>query len=556
MGKIRLILLPLAFLAFISFSEAQNRYAVYFKYKPQSGFTLSNPGEYLSPKALQRRQREGISADSLDLPVAKKYEEEVANKASYLLYSSKWLNASVVIADETQVKSINELPFVEKVELVARGFTPPPSGRLKNYLRVTASSSVNCEVPKLNARITEVEQNQSYQFQNEVIGIDVMHEEGFTGKGITIAVFDAGFPGVNQANGFQGLIANGQIVGQKDFIRPWNPSVFTDHPHGTNVLSLIGANEPGVLVSGAYESEFVLVITEEVATEYRIEEINWVRGAEYADSLGVDIISSSVGYWDFDDPSMNYTLADLDGKTATITKGASIAADRGILVVNSVGNYGSRGTSSLVAPADADGILAIGSVNSNLSVSGFSSRGPTGDGRLKPDLVAYGESPILLRANGTSGAASGTSFSAPQVTALAAGLWQARPEWKKDELIQRLLESASNFETPDNNLGYGIPSFYQAYFGEVLSAEVEEEVLWKVFPNPLSGEELMIYFGNGLESQFELIDLTGKVLIQSKLIRSDIKSPFIVQLSGVKPGLYLVQMSDGLQFKQTKLLKQ
>lgn len=556
MGKIKLCLLPLIFLAFISFSKAQNRYAVYYKYKPQSEFTLSNPEEYLSAKALQRRQREGVSADSLDLPVARKYEERVESQASYLLYSSKWLNASVIIADESQVKSIAALPFVEKVELVAYGFTPPPSGRLKNYLRVSASSSVNCEEPKLNARITEVGQNQSYQFQNEVIGIDVMHEEGFTGKGITIAVFDAGFPGVDQAKGFQGLIANGQIVGQKDLIRPWNPSVFTDHPHGTNVLSLIGANDPGVLVSGAYESDFVLVITEEVATEYRIEEINWVRGAEYADSLGVDIISSSVGYWDFDDPSMNYTLADLDGKTATITKGASIAADKGILVVNSVGNYGSRGTSSLVAPADASGILAIGSVNSNLAVSGFSSRGPTGDGRLKPDLVAYGESPILLRANGTSGAASGTSFSAPQVTALAAGLWQARPEWKKDELIQRLLESGSNFENPDNNLGYGIPSFYQAYFGEILSSENEEKVEWKVFPNPLSGEDLMIYFGTGLESQFELIDLTGKVLIQSRLIRENVKSPFIVQLPSLKSGLYLVQMSDGVRVEQTKLLKQ
>ncbi|GMQ28468.1 S8 family peptidase [Algoriphagus confluentis] len=556
MGKIKSVLFALAFLAFISFSEAQNRFAVYYKYKPQSGFTLSNPGEYLSAKALQRRQREGLSADSLDLPVAKKYEEVVSSQATYLLYSSKWLNASVVIAEESQAKVLEALPFVDRVELVARGSIPPPSGRVKNYLRVSASSSVNCEDPKLNSRITEVGANQSYQFQNEILGIDVMHEEGFTGKGITIAVFDAGFPGVNQAKGFQNLMANGQIIGQKDLIRPWNPSVFTDHPHGTNVLSLIGANDPGVLVAGAYESEFVLVITEEVATEYRIEELNWVRGAEYADSLGVDIISSSVGYWDFDDPSMDYTVSDLDGNTATITKGASIAANKGILVVNSVGNYGARGTSSLVAPADAIGILAIGSVNSSLDVSGFSSRGPTGDGRLKPDLVAYGESPILLRANGTSGAASGTSFSAPQVTALAAGLWQARPEWKKAELIQRLLESASKFENPDNNFGYGIPNFYQAYFGEILSAETEEEVEWKVFPNPLVGEELKIYFGTGLESQFELIDLTGKVLIQTKLIRSEAKSPYVVQLSGVKPGLYLVQMTDGLLVNQAKLLKQ
>jgi subtilisin family serine protease len=382
-----------------------------------------------------------------------------------------------------------------------------------------------------------------------------MHAEGYTGKGVTIAVFDAGFPGTNTASPFAHLFTKNQIVGQRDFVRPWNSGVFMDNQHGTNVLSLIAANEPGKLVSGAYDSDYILVITEEVATEYRVEEFNWVRGAEYADSLGVDIINSSVGYWDFDDPSMDYTVKDLDGKTAVITKGASIAAQKGILIVNSVGNYGGRGASSLVAPADAKGILSVGSVNTDLARSGFSSQGPTADGRLKPELVTFGGSPVLVRFNGAVGASSGTSFSAPQITALAAGLWQAKPEWKKDELIENLLRSGTQYKKPDNLLGYGIPNFYQALYGEILSLEEAVEIEWKVYPNPLVSDVISIHFGTGLQSTFELIEMTGKTLITSELSRNSSKTAYQVQLNGIRPGLYLIQMREGAYIKQTKLLR-
>jgi subtilisin family serine protease len=352
------------------------------------------------------------------------------------------------------------------------------------------------------------------------------------------------------------LISNNQIVGQRDFVRPWNAEVFMDNQHGTNVLSLIAANEPGKLVSGAYDSDYILVITEEVATEYRVEEYNWVRGAEYADSLGVDIINSSVGYWDFDDPAMNYTLEDLDGKTAVITQGASIAAQKGILIVNSVGNYGGRGVSSLVAPADANGILSVGSVNTDLSRSGFSSQGPTGDGRMKPELAAFGASPVLIRSNGTVGSSNGTSFSAPQIAALAAGLWEARPEWTKDELIENLIRSATQFENPDNLLGYGIPNFFDAYYGEILALEDVENIEWKVYPNPLATDEISIQFGTGLKSNFTLLDMTGKALIEQELSRTDAKSPYRVLLNGIKPGMYLIQMQEGTYIKHTKLIRQ
>lgn len=554
MERIKFGLGTLIFILITLVSQAQDRYAVYFKYKPQESLSLSSPQNFLTAKALERRNREGIQADSLDLPVSGKYLASVSEVANYVLYASKWMNAAVLVTDEAGLDKLKALPFVEKVELVAKGFLPNPSARMRYKVFASVTLETNCENPKFNTRELAIS-NNNYDFQNQLIGIDKMHEEGYTGAGVAIAVFDAGFPGTNNATSFGHLFTNNQIVGQRDFVRPWNTEVFIDNQHGTNVLSLIAANEPGKLVSGAYDADYILVITEEVATEYRVEEFNWVRGAEYADSLGVDIINSSVGYWDFDDPSTNYTIEDLDGKTAIITRGATIAAQKGILIVNSVGNYGGRGTSSLVAPADAEGILSIGSVNTDLSRSGFSSQGPTGDGRLKPELVAFGASPVLIRSNGTPGASSGTSFSAPQIAALAAGLWEARPDWTKDELIENLLRSATQYNEPDNLLGYGIPNFYDALYGEILSVEDEETIEWKIYPNPLSLDELTIQFGTGLSSAFELIDMTGKSLLKSELSRSNFKSPYRVKLDGIKPGLYLVQMQEGAYIKQTKLLK-
>jgi subtilisin family serine protease len=322
------------------------------------------------------------------------------------------------------------------------------------------------------------------------------------------------------------------------------------------VLSLIASKSPTILLAGAPDADYILVMTEEMDSEYRVEEYNWVRGAEFADSLGVDIISSSVGYWDFDDVSMNYTVADLDGETATITKGATIAASKGILVINSSGNYGS-GVSTLVAPADAKGILAIGSVNKDLSVSGFSSRGPTGDGRIKPDLVTFGNGVSLVRSNGNVGFASGTSFAAPQITALAAGLWQAKPDWTKDRLIENLLASGSQADKPDNLIGFGIPNFREALYGEILSVEEnKEEHLWKVFPNPLVADQLQIRFGTALSSEFSLLDLNGRTLINAELIRSSPKEPYQIRLEGLKQGLYVIQIQDGNQIKQAKLFRQ
>lgn len=525
----------------------QNRYAIHYKFKPQTTYSLDNPSEFLSPMAVERKSRFGVTLDSLDLPVSTKNIEKINPLIIDILYHSNWLNASIVIANPEAIEQILDLDIIEDVVLAAPGFVE--NGRISTKTG-EKGFSFNLKSKKNKS------EGAPFEFQNQLLGIPEMHEEGYRGKGVTVAVFDAGFPGVNTIPALSHIIEEGRLLGGKNFVHPWDEDIFKYNQHGSNVLSLIASNDPESLLAGAPESNYILCITEEVPTEFRIEEYNWVKAAEYSDSLGVDIINSSLGYWDFDDPEMDYIFEDMDGETALITKGANIASDKGILVVTSVGNYGSRGASSLTAPADAKGIIAVGSVNGDLERSAFSSQGPTADGRVKPELTTNGNQVWLIRSNGNLGRATGTSFSAPQIAALAAGLWQAKPDWNKEKMLNALLESADNFESPDNDFGYGIPNFTKAYLGEILNIPLEEkEEDWKVFPNPISGNSLFINFGNNQQGEFSLFDMQGKVLSQLKVKRNSPKEPFLIDLPVLSNGMYIVEMQAGNQVRRTKLLK-
>ncbi|PSL02312.1 S8 family serine peptidase [Cecembia rubra] len=526
--------------------KAQNRYAIHYKYKPQLTFSLENPLDFLTTPSIERRIREGVTLDSLDLPVSEKYIALIRPFVDQMLYHSNWMNASVVIAKEDLVKKMQALDFVDSVVLIAKGFVP--EGRQLNSNNPLTGMKAN---KKKSLAITEA----PFDFQNALLGIKEMHELGYTGKGITVAIFDAGFPGVDQIPAFAHLFKNNQILGGKDFVDVWNNNVFTKNQHGTNVLSLMAANDPEVLLAAAPDAKYILCITEEVPTEFRVEEYNWVKAAEYADSLGVDIINSSLGYWDFDDPFMDYSLDDMDGETAVISKGASIASEKGILVVTSVGNYGNRGQRSITAPADAKGILSVGATNMGMDRAFFSSQGPTADGRIKPDVSTYGEQVWLIRSSGNLGRSSGTSFSAPQVAAFAAGLWQAKPKWTKSELIDEILKSSSQSDKPDNLLGYGIPNFARAYYGPVLGGITVEEQEWKIYPNPLKGSELYIKFGQNIDGEFSLIDLKGNILSRASLSRRDSRDAFMVEIPELPVGVYIVELQSGSDIKRTKLMK-
>jgi subtilisin family serine protease len=528
---------------------AQDRYAVFFKFKPQKEYSLASPSKFLTEKAIQRRVREKFAVDSLDLPVTAAYLQGISAYSQELLYVSKWLNAAVVVTDAAGKKNMEALPFVQKVEWVAKGFIAKTGNRTVPEISQKPTKNQKWAIEE------SYREAAAYDFQNDLLGIPAMHQAGFTGKGITVAVFDSGFPGLDKAVPFAHVFTNKQVVGQLNVVRPWIKEVFRDNEHGTQVSSLILANQAGTLVAGAHQAQVIFAITEDVATEYPVEELNWVRAAEYADSLGVDIINSSLGYLDFDDPSLTYTTAQLDGKTTYVTRGATLAAKRGILVVNSVGNYGSAGSSSLVAPADAQGILAVGSVNSSSVVSTFSSRGPTADGRVKPELVAFGQSPVLIRGSGQVSSAAGTSFSAPQLTALAAGLWEAKPNWTKDELLTSLIKSGTQYAAPDQNLGYGIPNFRGAYYGALLGLNEEIESGSSIYPNPLRSESLHIRFGKELRVTLQILDGSGRRVVEQVGERNTIQQPFVFYLSDLPSGIYFLQLLDGKEIAYKKLIK-
>lgn len=515
-----------------SVSHAQDRYAVHYHYKPQTNHSLNAPEDFLLEKALARRAKEGVAVDSTDLPVSPQYIARLLPLVSKVQYHSKWLNASIVVATAEQIDEVAALPFVHKTELVARGFYMDTYGGKKESLKIPVSFRVKSK------RV------EAYDFQNEILGIQEMHGEGFTGAGVTIAVFDAGFTHADKISGMQHLFEQDRIIATRDFVTPGAEDVFRADAHGTASLSVMAAFEPGQLVAGAYDAAYILCITEDVQSEYRIEEYNWVRAAEFADSLGVDIINSSLGYNLFDDSGMNYSREDLDGKTAIITQGAALAAKKGILVVSSAGNEGNGSWKTITAPADADGILAVGSVTSKLDRSSFSSTGPTADGRIKPDLVALGSGVTIWRQVESPGSSSGTSFSSPQVAALAAGLWQAKPEWTRAQLIERLLASGSRAEDPDTDLGYGVPNFLDAYYGEVLGLEPGEKQRSFIYPNPLGGNELFIHYGNEKECDFRMINTQGQIIADRDLTRNSPQNPYQVKLPNTPPGLYFIECRE------------
>ncbi|HLT06556.1 MAG TPA: S8 family serine peptidase [Cyclobacteriaceae bacterium] len=536
--SIGLMVMILMFGSSIGF--AQDRYAIHYRYKPQTDYHLDVPEELMLAKAVNRRLREGVSLDSTDLPVSPKYIEELKPLVSKIQYHSKWLNASVVVATAEQIAFLEALPFVDRAELVAKGFYDASHGGKMESGRIPVSISLKSK------------KDNSYDLQNEILGIPAMHDMGFTGEGITIAVFDAGFNNADKISGMQHLFDKNRIIAMRDFVGPEERDVFHTDGHGTAALSVMAAYQPRQLVAGAYDAQYVLCITEDVRSEYRIEEYNWVRAAEFADSLGVDIINSSLGYNRFDDARMNYAKEDLDGKTAIITQGAVLAARKGILVVSSAGNEGNGSWQTLTAPADGDGVLAVGAVNNQLQKSSFSSTGPTADGRIKPDLVALGSNVTIWRQVDSPNISSGTSFSSPQIAALAAGLWQAKPEWTRAQLMERLLKSGSQANDPDTELGYGVPNFTSAYFWDDLEpGEVAKSYL---FPNPLDGDELFIHHGKDTDCMVRIIHPQGQVIADGNLHRSTANLPYKVRMKNIKPGLYIVECRDKWLRKNYRLL--
>lgn len=539
--------LALVFLFSLNIAKglAQDRYAVHYKYKPSGALGLDQAESLISPKSIERRVRDNVLLDSTDLPVATKYIEAIGPFVDQFIYHSKWLNASIIQASEESIKEISSLDFVGEVILVAKGEGGTSERSTKNY-----------KVNKKKKRSRHSIAASDFEFQNSILGISAMHEAGITGAGVLVAVFDAGFLNVDKIPAFKHLFSEQKIYATRDFVLPDSKNVFRTDTHGTGSLSLMASYDPENLIAGAYGASYILCITEDVASEYRIEEYNWVKAAEYADSLGVEVINSSLGYNYFDDESMNYSKEDLDGKTAIITIGAHMAAKKGILVVSSAGNEGNISWETITVPSDAENILAIGAINSRFNKAGFSSVGPSADNRIKPELVAYGAGVTLWRHEEGTSNSSGTSFSAPQVAALAAGLREANPTWTNKKLREQILLSGSQFSQPDNELGYGVPDFSRAMFGKLIEeGEPKGETIAKLYPNPLTKDELLIEFGTSLSCTMKLFASDGKLVSVLELERSKSNFPYSASMKVLNPGIYLVELQDDSSVSTVKLWK-
>ncbi|MTI38508.1 S8 family peptidase [Fulvivirga lutimaris] len=521
MERFKAILSFLLILA-ASLSFGQARYVVHLKDKSNSPFEVSNPSEYLSNRAIERRTAQNIEITEEDLPVNPGYVDEIENTGAEVFFKSKWFNNVLVQATEAEVASIELLAFVDSVEFVAPG-----------------------EKLKSNSRVGGLEDGEGTEaletdFQNNLIGVGELQNEGFLGEGVIIAFMDGGFLGVDNTSPFEHLFIDNKIKHQYNLVEN-DDNPFQYLQHGTQVLSAVVAQIPDSYKGVAPQADIMLFVTEDDSgsrPEFRIEEYNFLYATEMADSAGVDIINASVGYTMFDFDYMSYTYEQMDGNTTVITRAAEKAFTKGILVVTSAGNEGTSSWKHVTAPADGPNVLSVGSVESNLSKSSFSSFGPTADGRVKPDLMAYGRSAAVIGQNGSVGSNSGTSFASPQIAGLAALLWQKNPELTNKELFDLLLSLGSQSENPNNLFGHGIPNFTEGVTG--ITDLTEQEVV--VHPNPFSGRIEIQGLKSGNVYTYSIIDSSGKMLRTGSLEVNHDES-VTLDLVDLYSGIYILKVN-------------
>ena len=395
-----------------------------------------------------------------------------------------------------------------------------------------------------------------------MLNLQYLHKEGFRGQGMLIAILDAGFYKVNELAAFDSIRINKQIIATYDFVDK-DTSVYDAATHGMMVLSTIAGNLPGEFVGTAPKANFLLLRTEQTASEYLIEEHNWAVAAEYADSMGVDIINSSLGYNNFDDTLQSHHYQDMDGNTTIISRAADLAAKKGILVVSSAGNEGFSDWRYITAPADADSILSVGAVTEDKNIAFFSSAGPTSDGQIKPDVCALGMPAAVCAADGSINSSSGTSFSAPITTGAISCLWQAHPELNNMQIIDAIRRSADRYGQPDTLFGYGIPDFYAAHIYLNTIGKIDEHTnnFLNIFPNPFKNSLNIVFYSNNIQvpysSILEVFDTHGKKILEQKFTDSETKYKIyrIDFNEKLSKGLYIIRFTANNKVLQQKLIK-
>lgn len=441
------IFLLLLISVFQSVASPRYRFRVYLHTKGEAGYRVDKPEAFLSAEAIARRERMGIAVEADDCPIAPAILDQLAQTGVKPILTSKWMRTVVVESEDYGVEqTLRQLPMVDSVQFVWQGEATAPLDRVESGERLAPTKE-----PKKSP--------YGYALgQIKLLNGLKLHRAGFRGQGMRVAVIDAGFLNADRMRVFDSL----RLLGTYNVVSP-GQSVFAEDEHGTKVLSCLAANAPGWMVGTAPEASYWLIKSEDSRSEYPIEEDYYVAALEFADSVGVAVVSSSLGYYTFDDDSLSYTQADLDGHTAFISRAAHRAAEKGLLLFSSAGNEGNSTWEKITFPADTEGILTVGSMTSQKERSRFSSKGLTADGRIKPDLVALGSGSCVVVGSGEISYGSGTSFATPILAGMGICLWQALPQLSPQELIDLLRQSGSQAERPDAELGYGLPNLYKAY---------------------------------------------------------------------------------------------
>ena len=423
---------------------------VYFKNKPNKQLYINNPLTILTQKSIDRRLRQNIAIDEKDAPIEKSYYNQINNMAGIKIKAkSKWLNALHIEGTKTNINKLKQLSFVANIEFADKSLNI--SGKLAHKKRLHNPEN----------KFGEISADFNYGNglnQIQMLGGDVLHQQKYTGSGIIIAVIDAGFPGVDTFMAFKRLRENKNILGGYNFVTR-NNNFYNGISHGTAVLSTIAGYIDNQYIGTAPDASFYLFITEDASKETPLEESLWVEAAEKADSLGVDIINTSLGYNTFDNPKHDYSYADMNGSKTFISRGAEIGFSRGMILVNSAGNEGANSWKYIIAPADAKSVLSVGAVDANRVIASLSSFGPTSDGRVKPDVLAQGFGAFVINATGQISTSNGTSLASPIMAGVIACYWQKNRNKTNKEVIQFIRESSHlyPFSTPQE--GYGIPKF-------------------------------------------------------------------------------------------------
>ncbi|MFT4030979.1 MAG: S8 family serine peptidase [Siphonobacter sp.] len=531
-------------------AQTTSKYLILFKDKANSPYSVSRPLEFLSQRSVDRRSKQNITLTERDLPPNPEYIEAVRDKGATLWYKTRWSNGILVECTPDQLADIETLSFVKGHEANISLSVVPGTSTIKSSGKAVGHTPIET-VPAYQPKET-----LNYGYSQTQIGqmrVDSMHAHGYHGEGMWVAVIDNGFLGVNTQAAFKHLFDENRILGTYDFARN-KINVYDQGTHGNSVLSCMAAYLPGQLIGTAFKASYLLLHSEENSSEKRQEEAFWLAAAEYADSVGVDVINSSLGYTTFDNSATNYTYNDLTGKVALSSRAATWAAQAGILVVVAAGNEGSDSWKYLSVPADADSVISVGAVDSKFIKAGFSSFGPTADGRMKPDLAALGSGAVLIDAQtGNISAGSGTSFASPLLAGMATCFWQAYPDLTNMDVITMLKRSGTQASNPDNLQGYGVPNYLKA----VQAVETLRSGTIRLIPNPTKTSQnpyVEIPFGAPTRVySVTLLDTRGRIFWEGQISGNRAEIP--VGNLPIPTGTYILQFKRDTESYSAHWLK-